>query len=79
MTVCVCSLYATHVSKATKRVGARIAELRRGQNRTQDALAASARINRVTLARIEAGANVSLEVLARIARALGVTLVDLVR
>lgn len=67
------------MSKATKRVGARIAELRRRRNRTQDDLAAGARINRVTLARIEAGANVSLELLVRIARALGVTLVDLVR
>ena len=67
------------MSKVTKHVGARIAELRRSRNRTQDDLAASARINRVTLARIEAGANVSLELLARIARALGVTLVDLVR
>ena len=62
-----------------KRVGARIAELRRSRSRSQNDLAASAGINRVTLARIEAGANVSLEVLARIARALGVTLVDLVR
>ncbi len=67
------------MSKATKRVGARIAKLRRRRSRTQDDPAASAHINRVTLARIEAGANVSLELLARIARALGVTLVDLVR
>jgi hypothetical protein len=37
------------------------------------------RINRVTLARVEAGANVSLELLSRIARALDVTLVDLMR
>jgi transcriptional regulator with XRE-family HTH domain len=67
------------MSTVTKRVGARIAELRRKRNRTQDELAARAHINRVTVARIEAGANVSLELLARIARALGATLVDLVR
>jgi transcriptional regulator with XRE-family HTH domain len=67
------------VSRATERVGARIADLRRNRSRTQEDVAAHASINRVTLARIEAGANVSLELLSRIARALGVTLVDLVR
>jgi transcriptional regulator with XRE-family HTH domain len=67
------------VSRATKRVGARIANLRRKRSRTQEDVAADASINRVTLARIESGANVSLELLSRIARALDVTLVDLVR
>jgi transcriptional regulator with XRE-family HTH domain len=67
------------MSTATKRVGIRIAELRRKCNRTQAEVASRAAINRVTLARIETGANVSLELLARIARALGVALVDLVR
>ena len=67
------------MSTVTKRVGTRIADLRRKHNRTQEDIAAGAAINRVTLARIETGANVSLELLARIARALDVTLVDLVR
>jgi transcriptional regulator with XRE-family HTH domain len=67
------------MSTVTVRVGARIADLRRNRNRTQEEVAAGAEINRVTLARIEAGANVSLELLARVARALGVALVDLVR
>ena len=63
----------------TVRVGTRIADLRRRRDRTQGDVAKGAAINRVTLSRIEAGANVSLELLARIARTLGVTLVDLVR
>jgi transcriptional regulator with XRE-family HTH domain len=67
------------MSRATERVGVRIANLRRRRNRTQEEIAADASINRVTLARVEAGANVSLELLSRIARALDVTLVDLVR
>jgi transcriptional regulator with XRE-family HTH domain len=67
------------MSRATERVGARIADLRRKRSRTQEEVSAGASINRVTLARIEAGANVSLDLLARIARTLGVTLVDLVR
>ena len=75
----VSSVYATDMSIVTKRVGTRIADLRRTRHRTQEELASGAAINRVTLARIETGANVSLELLARIARALGVTLVDLVR
>jgi transcriptional regulator with XRE-family HTH domain len=67
------------MATVTRRVGTRIADLRHKRNRTQEEVAAGAAINRVTLARIETGANVSLELLARIARALGVTLVDLVR
>jgi transcriptional regulator with XRE-family HTH domain len=67
------------MSTVTKRVGLRIAELRRKCSRTQEEVASRAAINRVTLARIETGANVSLELLSRIARALGVALVDLVR
>ena len=67
------------MSRATERVGTRIADLRRKRSRTQEHVAAHASINRVTLARIEAGANVSLELLSRIARALDVNLVDLVR
>jgi transcriptional regulator with XRE-family HTH domain len=67
------------MSTVTDRVGARIADLRRKRNRSQEEVAARAAINRVTLARIETGANVSLELLARIAHSLGVTVVDLVR
>lgn len=47
---------------------------------TQEALAKKARVNRVTLARLERAQHPpNLDTLDRIARALGVTLVDLVR
>jgi len=47
---------------------------------TQESLAAKARINRVTLARLERAQHPpNLDTLARIARALGVGLVDLVK
>lgn len=58
----------------------RVAELRARRGITQESLAAKARINRVTLARLERAQHPpNLETLERIARALGVSLVDLVR
>jgi transcriptional regulator with XRE-family HTH domain len=65
---------------ATERVAARIAEIRAKRGLTQDALAARARLNRVTLARLERAMHPpNLDTLERIARALGVDLVDLVK
>jgi transcriptional regulator with XRE-family HTH domain len=65
---------------ATKRVAARVALIRARRQMTQESLAAKARINRVTLARLERALHPpNLDTLERIARALGVTVVDLVR
>ena len=65
---------------ATERVAARIAEIRVARGLTQEALAAKARLNRVTLARLERAMHPpNLDTLERIARALGVDLVDLVK
>jgi transcriptional regulator with XRE-family HTH domain len=68
------------MASATKRVAARVAELRARRGMTQEALAARARINRVTLARLERAQHPpNLDTLERIARALRVNLVDLVK
>jgi transcriptional regulator with XRE-family HTH domain len=65
---------------ATRRVAARVAEIRAQKGITQESLAAKAHINRVTLARLERAQHPpNLETLERIARALGVALVDLVK
>ncbi|HAM57733.1 MAG TPA: XRE family transcriptional regulator [Candidatus Rokubacteria bacterium] len=57
-----------------------MAELRDQRGLSQEALAQKARINRVTLARLERAMHPpTLDTLERIARALGVRLVDLVR
>ena len=65
---------------ATERVAARVAEIREQRGLTQEALAAKARLNRVTLARLERAMHPpNLDTLERIARALGVDLVDLVK
>jgi transcriptional regulator with XRE-family HTH domain len=65
---------------ATERVAARVAEIRAERGLSQEALAGKARINRVTLARLERAQHPpNLDTLERIARALGVGLVDLVR
>lgn len=62
-------------STKTATVAARIAELRRKRAMSQEALAAAAGINRVTLARLEAGLHEpSLETLERLASALRTTL-----
>jgi transcriptional regulator with XRE-family HTH domain len=67
-------------SALMKRVAARIVELRDRRGMSQKALAAKARINRVTLARLELGQHQpKLDTLDRIARVLGVTLVSLLK
>jgi len=74
------SIDATVTTPGTRRVAARVAELRDQRGLSQEALAKKARINRVTLARLERALHPpTLDTLERIARALGVTLVDLVR
>ena len=68
------------MASATKRVAARVAEIRARRRMTQETLAARARINRVTLARLERAQHPpNLDTLERIARALRVRLVDLVK
>jgi transcriptional regulator with XRE-family HTH domain len=67
-------------SALTKRVAARIAQLRDKRGMSQDTLAAKADINRVTLARLELGLHQpKLDTLDRIARVLGVSLVSLLK
>jgi XRE family transcriptional regulator, regulator of sulfur utilization len=67
-------------SSATKRVAERVTQLRQERGMSQEALGAKARINRVTVARLEAALHPpNIETLDRIARALGVTLADLVQ
>lgn len=71
---------ATVQSEATRRVAARIAEIRQQRGMTQEALAKKARVHRVTLARLERAQHPpTLDTLERIAQALGVTLPDLVK
>jgi transcriptional regulator with XRE-family HTH domain len=61
-----------------QRVGARIRQQRETRKLSQTALAAKARIGRITLIRIETGTqDPTLTTLARLARALGVRLRDL--
>ena len=63
----------------TERVAKRIAALRGERRLSQEALAAKAGINRVTLARIELAVHQpTLDTLDAISRALGVRLVDLI-
>jgi transcriptional regulator with XRE-family HTH domain len=65
---------------ATRRVAARVSTLRAQRGLTQEALAARAKLNRVTLARLEKALHPpNIETLERIARALGVGLADLVK
>ena len=67
-------------SEATQRVAENVVDLRVRRNLSQEALAKRARINRVTLARLERALHPPrLDTLERIARALGVPLTDLVR
>ena len=67
------------MSTLTERVAARIVRRREDAGFSQAALAAKAKINRVTLARIELGIHrPTLDTLDTIARALGVRLVDLI-
>ena len=67
-------------SEATRRVAEHVVEIRIRKNLSQEALAKRARINRVTLARLERALHPPrLDTLERIARALDVPLTDLVR
>jgi transcriptional regulator with XRE-family HTH domain len=67
-------------SRATRRVAERVVEIRIRRNLSQEALARKARINRVTLARLERALHPPrLDTLERIANALGVALTELVR
>lgn len=68
------------MASITERVAARITAFRERRGMTQDALASKARINRVTLVRLERAMHEpTLDTLDRIARALSVKLVDLVK
>lgn len=69
----------TWISDQRRAIGDRIREERRRQNLTQDDVWMAARITRWTYQRIEAGAEVKLGTLMRVARVLGVPLADLVR
>ncbi|OFV84479.1 MAG: hypothetical protein A2W26_01225 [Acidobacteria bacterium RBG_16_64_8] len=61
-------------------MAARVAQFREQRGLTQRDLAKKARVNRVTLARLERAMHPpTLDTLERIARALGVKLVDLVK
>ena len=67
-------------SEATRRVAERVVELRIRRNLSQETLARRARINRVTLARLERALHPPrLDTLERIAKALSVPLTALVR
>ena len=67
-------------SEATRRVAERVVELRIRRNLSQETLARRARINRVTLARLERALHPPrLDTLERIAKALEVPLTALVR
>ncbi len=68
------------MASATQRVAARVVELRQARGLSQEALAEKTGLNRVTLARLERAMHPpNLETLERIARALRVSLADLVR
>jgi predicted transcriptional regulator len=60
-------------------IGANVREERQRQQLTQDQVWIAARINRWTLQRVEAGQDVKLSTLLRIAWVLDVPLADLVR
>ncbi len=67
-------------SEATRRVAEHVVDIRIRRNLSQEALAKKARINRVTLARLERALHPPrLDTLERIARALRVPLAQLVR
>jgi transcriptional regulator with XRE-family HTH domain len=62
-----------------RAIGDRVRAERLHQNLTQEKLYLGARVDRVTLQRVEAGEDVRLSTLLKIARALGMPLADLVR
>jgi transcriptional regulator with XRE-family HTH domain len=59
-------------------IGDRVRAERLRQNATQETLYLAARVDRITLQRVEAGEDVRLSTLLKIARALGVPLAELV-
>lgn len=60
--------------KERERIGARMAELRKKRNMTQEELAGLCGVNRVNISKIEKGAyNVSIDILSKVAFALGHT------
>jgi XRE family transcriptional regulator, regulator of sulfur utilization len=64
---------------ATERLAQRVSRIRQQRGLSQEALAAKAGVNRLTVTRLEAAAHPpTIETLDRIARALGVSLADLV-
>jgi len=63
---------------AVRRVGKRIAEVRRAKGITQDEMAERLRCATKNYQRIEYGQNVTIKTLTRIANLLGVTVTDLV-
>jgi transcriptional regulator with XRE-family HTH domain len=65
--------------RLVQRVGERIAELRRAAGMTQEAFAESLDVTVQYISRIEVGENLTLTTLAKIARALGVTVIDLLQ
>ncbi|MEL3944896.1 helix-turn-helix domain-containing protein [Streptomyces sp. LNU-CPARS28] len=67
------------IADRRQAVGAAIREARRIRNVTQDQVWMAARISRWTLQRAEAGDEVTLSTLLRIARVLEIPLADLVR
>lgn len=67
------------ITDRRQAVGAAIREERRRQNLTQDDVWMAARMSRWTLQRAEAGDEITLSTLLRIARVLDVPLADLVR
>jgi transcriptional regulator with XRE-family HTH domain len=68
------------MASAIKRVAARVVELRERRGLSQEALGERARVHRMTIQRLEQAAHPpGLDTLERIARALGVTLAQLVQ
>lgn len=63
---------------AVRRVGKRIAEVRREKGMTQDQMAEGLQCATKNYQRIEYGQNITIKMLARIANLLGVTVTDLV-
>ena len=65
--------------RLVQRVGRRVAELRRAAGMTQEAFAEALDVTVQYVSRIEVGENLTLITLAKVARALGVTVIDLLQ
>lgn len=57
---------------ALEELGSRLAQIRLNQNLSQAALAEQAGVTRLTVSKIESGANANLKSLVRVMRALGI-------